>query len=118
MIFPLVREMAAAGARVRVPVVVACRVLGFSTQGYYKWLKEPVCERDRDDAEVLNVLHDVHQDGPTLGYRFLKDELEHEGIVACENLPDRWFMAFPRQEERKEWPVGPTGSRRSARDRG
>ena len=89
MIYPLVREMAAAGARVRVPVVVACRVLGFSTQGYYKWLKEPVCDRDRDDAGVLNVLHDLHQDDPTLGYRFLKDELEHEGINCSENRVHR-----------------------------
>ena len=89
MIYPLVREMAAAGARVRVPVVVACRVLGFSTQGYYKWLKEPVCDRDRDDAEVINVLHDLHQDDPTLGYRFLKDELEHEGTICSENRVHR-----------------------------
>jgi putative transposase len=34
--------MAAAGARVRVPVAVACRVLGLSTQGYYKWKGGPV----------------------------------------------------------------------------
>jgi len=33
--------MAAAGARIWVPVVVACRVLGLSTQGYYQWLKAP-----------------------------------------------------------------------------
>ncbi len=43
MIYPLVREMAAAGARVRVPVAVACRVLGFSEQAYYQWLKQRVC---------------------------------------------------------------------------
>ncbi len=42
IVFPLVREMAAAGARIRVPVVVACRVLGLSTQGYYQWLKAPI----------------------------------------------------------------------------
>ena len=41
MIYPLVREMAAAGAPIRVPVVVACRVLGFSPQAYYQWLKQP-----------------------------------------------------------------------------
>ena len=33
MIYPLVKEMAAVGARVRVPVAVACRILGFSKQG-------------------------------------------------------------------------------------
>ena len=37
MIYPLVREMAAADAPIRVPVAVACRVLGFTEQAYYKW---------------------------------------------------------------------------------
>ena len=89
MIYPLVREMAAAGARIRVPVAVACRVLGFSTQGYFKCLKEPVSRRDRQDAEVINKLVDLHEDDPTLGYRFLTDELEHEGIAAGENRVHR-----------------------------
>ena len=51
MIYPLVKEMAAVGATVRVPVPVACRVLGFSKQGYYKWLKQPVSARE---AERVN----------------------------------------------------------------
>lgn len=81
--------MASTGARVRVPVAVACRVLGFSTQGYCKWRREPVSDRDRHDAEVINVLQDLHQDDPTLGYRFLTDELEHEGIICSENRVHR-----------------------------
>lgn len=43
MIYPLVKEMAAVGARVRVPVAVACRILGFSKQGY---LSSPGFVRD------------------------------------------------------------------------
>lgn len=81
--------MASTGARVRVPVAVACRVLGFSTQGYYKWLKVPVSRRDLDDALVIDKLVDLHEDDPTLGYRFLTDELEHEGIAASENRVHR-----------------------------
>lgn len=83
--FPLVREMAVTGARVRVPVTVACRVLGLSTQGCYKWLNAPVCQRDVDDAHVINALYEIHHDDPTLGYRFLTDELADVGIVASEN---------------------------------
>lgn len=79
MMYPLVREMAAAGARIRVPVVVACRVLGFSKQGYYKWLREPVSDRDWDDAHVMNELHDLHEEEPEFGYRGLADELEKNG---------------------------------------
>ena len=54
---PLVREMAAAGAPIRVPVAVACRVLGLSRQGVL-----PVAEGPRqpagdwDDAHLINVV--------------------------------------------------------------
>ncbi len=81
--------MAATGARIRVPVAVACRVLGLSTQGYYKWLKDPVSQRDWDDAHVIDALLAIHEDDPTLGYRFLTDELEDVGIVASENRVQR-----------------------------
>ena len=74
--------MAATGApdaSVRVPVAVACRVLGLSTQGYYKWLKDPVCQRDWDDAHLANELFDLHAHDPSFGYRFLADELKDRG---------------------------------------
>jgi len=77
--------MAAAGAPIRVPVAVACRVLKLSTQGYYKWLKDPVSQRDWDDAHAIKVLNEIHEDDPTLGYRFLTDELADAGITASEN---------------------------------
>jgi putative transposase len=77
--------MAATGARVRVPVAVACRVLKLSTQGYYKWLQDPVSQRDWDDAHAIDALRDIHEDDPTLGYRFLTDELADVGITASEN---------------------------------
>ncbi len=77
--------MAATGARIRVSVAVACRVLGLSTQGYYKWLNEPVSQRDWDDAHVIDALLAIHEDDPTLGYRFLTDELADVGITASEN---------------------------------
>ena len=47
--------MAAAGAPIRVPVAVACEVLGFSRQGYYQWLKNPVTQRDWDDAHLIDA---------------------------------------------------------------
>ena len=82
--------MAATGAPIRVPVAVACRVLGLSTQGYYKWLREPVCQRDWDDAHLIDILYDLHADDTTLGYRFLTDELDLEhGIKAGENRVHR-----------------------------
>jgi len=77
--------MAAVGTRVRVPVAVACRVLGLSTQGYYQWAKDPVCQRDWDDAHLINAALGIHADDPGYGYRFIADELAEVGITASEN---------------------------------
>lgn len=84
MMYPLVREMAAAGARVRVPVAVACRVLGFSQQGYYKWLKAPLSARQKSDEQLIEVLRELHDDDPEGGYRVLADDLADLGYQASE----------------------------------
>jgi putative transposase len=88
-VFPLVTELAREG----VPVSVSCRVLEFSTQAYYQWLKHPVSGRDWDNAHLINAALDVHRDDPTFGYRFIKDELETIGIVASENRVNRLCTA-------------------------
>jgi putative transposase len=84
MIYPLVRDLAATGTRVRVPVAVACRVLGFSPQGFYAWLKAPVTDRDWSDAHLINAALVVHAEDPAYGYRFISDELPGLGITASE----------------------------------
>jgi putative transposase len=81
MIYPLVRELAAE----EIPVAVTCRVLGFTKQAYYKWLAAPFCQRDWDDAHLINAAYDVHHDDPEFGYRLIADELREQGIVTGEN---------------------------------
>ena len=76
MTYPLVRDLAAEGF----PVRLTCRVLGFSTQAFYSWNKNPVSRRDLADAYAINVLIDAHGDDPAFGYRFLADELERAGV--------------------------------------
>lgn len=82
MIYPLVREMAASPDRI--PVAVACRVLGFSEQGYYKWKRQPVSAREQEDQRIITLLRALHADDPQLGYRFLADELAAQGVAASE----------------------------------
>jgi len=84
MIYPLVLDLAKRDAPVRVPVVVTCRVLGFSTQAFYKWKKNPCSQRDWDDAHLINAALDIHHDDPAFGYRFISDELADAGIKASE----------------------------------
>jgi putative transposase len=70
-------------------VAVACRVLGFSKQAFYKWREEPVSQRDWDDAHLINAALDIHADDPEFGYRFIADELADLGITAGENRVQR-----------------------------
>jgi putative transposase len=85
MTYPLVLELAAEG----IPVRLTCGVLGFSPQGFYKWRAQPICQRDYDDALLVNAIVDIHGDDPCFGYRFIKDELERAGHRASENRVHR-----------------------------
>jgi putative transposase len=75
MTYPLVRELRRDG----IPVAVTCRVLKFSPQGYYQWLKNPCSARDYENAYLVNDLLDVHDADSTYGYRFLSDEVSMLG---------------------------------------
>lgn len=89
MMYPLVRELAAADAPVRVPVAVTCRVLGFSRQAYYRWQQRPVTRRDWDDAHLTNAAMAVHAQEPELGYRLIADQLRAAGHQASDNRVGR-----------------------------
>lgn len=82
--YPLVRELAANDAPLRVPVAVTCRVLGFSKQAFYAWAKHPVCDRAWEEAHLINAAVEAHRDDPAFGYRFIADELAEQGFTASE----------------------------------
>ena len=84
MMYPLVRDLAAKGAPLRVPVSVACRVLGFSKQSYYKWGRNPISDRDWNEAHLINAAFDAHADDPAFGYRLISDELASQGFTVSE----------------------------------
>lgn len=76
--------MAAPGTRIRVPVAVACRVLGFSRQAYYEWVKQPVSAREAEEAHLIGVLYRLHADDTAGGYRVLTDDLRDLGYEISE----------------------------------
>ena len=85
MMYPLVIELASDG----IPVKLTCRVLGFSTQAFYKWKANPISDRDWNDAHLIDAALDVHHDDPAFGYRFIADELAVQGHTASENRVQR-----------------------------
>ncbi len=72
------------GARMRVPVVVACRVLGFSKQAYYQWQKQPLSAREREEQHLIGVLRRLHEDDEEGGYRVLADDIRDLGYEVSE----------------------------------
>ncbi|WP_328438207.1 hypothetical protein OHA71_15550 [Streptomyces sp. NBC_00444] len=86
MMYPLVRELAASGAPVRVPVAVTCRVLGLARQPYYRWLNSPVTDAELAEAYRANALFDAHRDDPEFGHRFLADEARAAGEAMAERI--------------------------------
>ena len=89
-----------------VPVVVSCRVLKLSRQPYYRWLRNPVTERDLAQAYRANALHDAHREDPEFGYRFLADEAKSLGGQMADRTAWRlcrdqqWWSAFGKKEAR------------------
>lgn len=64
---------------------MACGVLKLSRQGYYQWLADTFCQRDWDDAHLINAAFDALLKNPGFGYRIIADELADQGVVASEN---------------------------------
>ena len=64
--FPLVRELAAADAPIRVPVAVTCRVLKLPRQHYYRWLAPPVTDAELEELEAeAGIEHEESGDEET-----------------------------------------------------
>ena len=114
MKYPLVLDLAADG----IPVTVTCRVLGFSTQAFNKWRRNPVSQRDWDEAHLINAAIDIHDDDPAFGYRFISDELAEtpaSGQRASGVAPvlPTGHLERVRQEEGPQQEGRTTGPRRS-----
>jgi putative transposase len=90
-VFLLVQEMAATGARIRVLVAVACRVLGFNKQAYYQWQKQPVSAREREEVHLIGVLRRLHEEDEEGGYRVDSCPLERSLKVRAKEV---FFMPF------------------------
>jgi transposase InsO family protein len=113
MMYPLVRDLAAAGAPIRVPVAVTCRVLRIARQPYYRWLACPVTAAELEEAYRANALFDAHRDDPEFGYRFLHDEARVAGQPMAARTAWRicstnhWWSAFGKPKRGKSGKPGP-----------
>jgi putative transposase len=63
-----------------------CRCLRIHPSGFYAWLKDPLSERDREDARQTELIRKAWKDsGKVYGYRKLHDDLLDQGETCCPN---------------------------------
>ena len=109
MMYPLVSGLAADG----IPVVVACRVLKLARQPYYRWLADPVGERELAEAYLANAVFDAHHDDPEFGYRLLADEAREAGHTGCDRsvwricAAHQWWSVFGKKRGKNGKKPGP-----------
>ena len=66
-------------------MVTMCRVLGVSTSGYYAWRKRPPSERARENAELTEVIREIHAwSRETYGSPRVYAELRARGVQVGE----------------------------------
>lgn len=58
--------------------------MGFTTQAYYKWLKNTLSAREIEERELIGKLHELHEEDPEGRYRVLADDLEDAGYQVSE----------------------------------
>lgn len=122
MIYPLVRELAAKTAPIRVPVAVTCRVLKIARQPYYRWLADPVTDRDWTQAHLVDALIDAHAEDPEFGHRFLADEVRDAGFDVSDRTvwkrcsENRIWSAFGKKRDKGGRPGPPVFDDRVQRD--
>lgn len=102
------RELAATGAPVRVPVAVTCRVLKLHRQHYYAWLGCPVTDSELEEAYLANAIFDAHREDPEFGYRLLFDEVTDAGHQVSERAvwkicsANEWWCVFGKKRRGKK----------------
>ena len=109
MMYPLVRELADDG----IPVTVTCRVLNVPRPRYYRWLAQPITDRELSQAHLANAIFDAHRDDPEFGHRLLADEARAAGHRGSDRTvwricrENRWWSVFGKKRGKNGKKPGP-----------
>ena len=58
-----------------------CRILKISRAAYYKWSTGELSPRTAENERIADLVEDIHEKHPEMGYRRLKDELDKNQIA-------------------------------------
>ncbi len=58
------------------PVDQTCRILKISRAAYYRWAPGTLSSRTAENERIADLVENIHEKHPEMGYRRLKDELD------------------------------------------
>ena len=59
-----------------------CKIMQVSRSGYYEWLNNPGCNRDKEDKKLTCKIEDIFKEGRgNYGSRPIKKELSRHGLI-------------------------------------
>lgn len=106
--YPLVHEIATARSDQRVPVVVTCRILGFSPQAYYQWRRSPLSDREQANREIVAAMRRIKRETPDAGYRRVNEELRRQGVHISDRRAWRLYSEHDLWRESEPSPPAET----------
>ena len=72
-----------------------CEYLHLSRSAYYRWLKNPESYSERQNREIAEIIKEIHEAHPDMGYRRIRDELDrHYGV----DVNDKRVLRICRKE--------------------
>lgn len=96
------------------PVKRLCEYLHLSRAAYYRWLKNPGSYSERRNQEIADIIKDIHEAHPDMGYRRIRDELDRHYDI---DVNDKRVLRICRKERIQstiKWK--PKGCTKSSKD--
>lgn len=69
------------------PISEMCRILGVNRAAYYKWKNHSNSENDELNERIAEKIMRIHDDHPDMGYRRIRDTLEHDFDISVNDTP-------------------------------
>lgn len=78
------------------PVSIMCEILGINRAAYYKWKNHVNSKNDELNELVAEKILEVHDKHPDMGYRRIRDTLEHDYDI---NVNDKRVLRVCRKKK-------------------
>ena len=79
-----------------IPVELGCRILKVSRAAYYVWLQGKPGKRLVENTEIAEKVTVIHEEHPEMGYRRLRDQLEHDHDIM---ISDKRMLRICRKQQ-------------------